>query len=234
MTVPSPLIAQTEQMIRAALAGDSSGHDWWHVDRVRRVALEIARCEGADLKVVELAALLHDIADWKFHGGDDSIGPRTARRWLESNKVAPAIVDHVGDIIATVSFKGAEVDTTMSTLEGRCVQDADRLDAMGAIGVARAFAFGGRFGRPLYDPEVVPERHRSFDEYKNSRGGTLQHFDEKLLLLKDRMQTATGRQLAIPRHAFLEQFRQQFLDEWNAFGDADQHAHPCNPGDPGV
>lgn len=217
------LVSRTEQMVRAALAGDSSGHDWPHVDRVRRIALVIAVSEGADPAIVELAALLHDIADWKFHGGDDEIGSRVARRWLETNSIPADDVNHICGIIATMSFKGAGVETTMLTLEGRCVQDADRLEAMGAIGVARAFAYGGKTGRPLYDPDVKPRQHASFDEYKSSRSASLQHFDEKLLLLKDRMQTETGRRLAEPRHQFLVDFRRQFLDEWSAF-------HSCAPG----
>lgn len=210
----SQILLKTEAFIREKLAGDSSGHDWWHIDRVRRNAVHIARDEGADLYVVELAALLHDVADWKFHGGDDSIGPRTARDWLTRHEVTPTVIDHVCEIIATVSFKGAGVATEMSTIEGKCVQDGDRLDAIGAVGIARAFAFGGHFGRAMYDPDVPPEQHQTFAAYKSKGGPTINHFYEKLLLLKDRMQTATGRRLATERHQFMEQFLDQFFGEW--------------------
>lgn len=210
----SQILSKTEAFIREKLAGDSSGHDWWHIDRVRRNALHIARDEGADLFVVELAALLHDVADWKFHGGDDSIGPQTARDWLSRHEVAGPVIDHVCEIIATVSFKGAGVATEMSTIEGKCVQDGDRLDAIGAVGIGRAFAFGGHFGRAMYDPDVPPEQHQTFAAYKSKGGPTINHFYEKLLLLKDRMQTATGRRLATERHQFMEQFLDQFFGEW--------------------
>ena len=210
----SQILSKTEAFIREKLAGDSSGHDWWHIDRVRRNALHIARDEGADLFVVELAALLHDVADWKFHGGDDSIGPQTARDWLSRHEVDGSVIDHVCEIIATVSFKGAGVATEMSTIEGKCVQDGDRLDAIGAVGIGRAFAFGGHFGRAMYDPDVPPEQHQTFAAYKSKGGPTINHFYEKLLLLKDRMQTATGRRLATERHQFMEQFLDQFFGEW--------------------
>ncbi len=209
------LLTATASHVRATLAGDSSGHDWWHIDRVRRNALHIAHDEGADLFVVELAALLHDIADWKFHGGDDTAGPRAAREWLDQHEANPVVIEHVSEIIASLSFKGAGVTTEMRTLEGRCVQDGDRLDAIGAIGIARAFAFGGHFGRAMYDPEIPPELHQSFAAYKQKGGPTVNHFYEKLLLLKDRMQTETGRRLAAERHQFMEQFLAQFYAEWN-------------------
>ena len=209
------LLQGTEKFIRETLAGDSSGHDWWHIDRVRRNALHIAASEGADVFVVELAALLHDVADWKFHGGDDTAGPRAARAWLAQNKVHEDIIEQVCEIIASLSFKGAGVPTVMMTIEGKCVQDGDRLDAIGAIGIARAFAFGGHFGRAMYDPDVAAEQHQSFADYKSKSGPTINHFYEKLLLLKDRMQTDTGRQLAAERHAFMERFLKQFFAEWN-------------------
>ena len=210
------LLQGTESFIRETLAGDSSGHDWWHIDRVRRNALHIAFSEGADLFVVELAALLHDVADWKFHGGDDTAGPRAARAWLTQNEVNTDTIDQVCEIIASLSFKGAGVPTEMKTIEGKCVQDGDRLDAIGAIGIARAFAFGGHFGRAMYDPDVSAEQHQSFAAYKSKSGPTINHFYEKLLLLKDRMQTDTGRQLAAERHLFMEGFLKQFFAEWNA------------------
>lgn len=210
------LVNDTAAFVREKLAGDSSGHDWWHIDRVRRNAFRLASAEGADPLVTELAALLHDIADWKFHGGDETAGPRAAREWLEQHAVDPQVVDQVCAIISAVSFKGAGVKTDMPTLEGRCVQDADRLDAIGAIGIARAFAFGGHFGRAIYDPEHPPELHDSFAAYKAKGGPSINHFYEKLLLLKDRMQTVSGRRMAEERHRFLETFLAQFFAEWNA------------------
>jgi uncharacterized protein len=210
----STLIARTADFIRRRLRDDASGHDWWHIDRVRQNAVFLAKAEGADVVVCELAALLHDIADWKFHGGDETAGPRAAREWLTSQSAEPRLAERVCDIIAGVSFKGAGVTTTMPTLEGKCVQDADRLDALGAIGIARAFAFGGHFGRAIYDPDHPPELHASFEAYKTKSGPTINHFYEKLLLLKDRMQTATGRRLAEERHRFLETFLRQFFAEW--------------------
>jgi uncharacterized protein len=208
------IIQKTADHVRVLLAGEGSGHDWFHVERVRCVALAIGREEGAELFVLELAALLHDLADWKFAGGDHDAGPRAARDWLTSLDVAPTLVDHICEIIAGLSFKGAGVATPMPTIEGRCVQDADRLDALGAIGIARAFAYGGHKGRPLYDPDVPPEPHQSFEAYKKNVGPTINHFYEKLLLLKDRMNTAAGQRLAAARHAFLEQFLDQFFAEW--------------------
>ena len=209
------IITATAAHVRETLSGDSSGHDWWHINRVRRNSLNIASEEGADLFITELAALLHDIADWKFHGGDDTAGPRAAHEWLVRCECDPATIDHVCEIVATLSFKGAGVATEMQTLEGRCVQDGDRLDAIGAVGIARAFAFGGHFGRAMYDPEVAPELHQSFAAYKQKGGPTINHFYEKLLLLKDRMQTATGTRLAQERHQFMETFLAQFYAEWN-------------------
>ena len=209
------ILQATASHIRSLLEGESSGHDWWHIDRVRRNALNVAREEGADLFIVELAALLHDIADWKFHGGDDTAGPRAAREWLTQRDVDSSTIDHVCEIIATISYKGAGVSTEMRTLEGKCVQDGDRLDAIGAIGIARAFAFGGHFGRAMYDPDVPPEQHQSFHAYKTKSGPTINHFYEKLLLLKDRMQTMAGRRMAAERHQFMQQFLDQFFAEWN-------------------
>src|SRR5262245_21047680 len=208
------IIQQTADHVRALLAGDGTGHDWLHIERVRRTALAIGREEGADLFVVELAARLHDVAVWKFAGGDHEAGPRQSRAWLESLGAPPVTVDHVYEIIAGLSFKGAGVPTEMPTLEGRCVQDADRLDALGAIGVARAFAYGGHKQRALYDPAIPPTPHASFAAYKSSAGPTINHFYEKLLLLKDRMNTGTGQRLAAARHQFMEDYLAQFFAEW--------------------
>lgn len=214
------IIRRTAEHVRNVLAADSSGHDWFHIERVWNMAKKLAAAEGADLYVVELAALLHDIADWKFHGGDETAGPRAADAWMESLSVAPEIREHVCDIIANLSFKGAKVSGTMATLEGQVVQDADRLDAIGAIGIARAFAYGGHAGRGLYDPAIPPVLHESFAAYKKNDGPTLNHFYEKLLLLKDRLNTSSARQVAQERHDFMQAFVDRFLSEW-AGDDAD-------------
>ena len=215
MTDSLDVVARTIAHVQQTLAGDSSGHDWWHIDRVRKNALHIAREERANLYTVELAALLHDIADWKFHGGDEKAGARVAREWLSRIEVDATTVDDVCRIIETVSYKGAGVSTEMPTLEGKCVQDADRLDAIGAIGIARAFAYGGHFGRAMHDPAISVELHDSFAAYKSNGGPTINHFYEKLLLLRDRMQTSAGKRLASERHQFMELFLDRFFDEWN-------------------
>jgi uncharacterized protein len=220
MTAPLSTCAQSDIVeaaadhIRGLLAGDSSGHDWFHIERVWKTAVTIARGEGADLFVVELAALLHDIADWKFHGGNEDAGPQAAREWMMGFGVPKPTIDHVCEIIASLSFKGAGVATPMSSLEGQCVQDADRLDAIGAVGIARAFAYGGHKGRAMYDPAVPPTPHDSFGAYKKNAGPTINHFYEKLLLLKDRMNTAAGQKLASERHEFMERYLEQFFAEW--------------------
>lgn len=209
------LVDRTAAFVRSQMEGDSSGHDWWHVWRVWQNSLFISRSENADRFVTELAALLHDIADWKFHDGDDSAGPKAARAWLSEQSIDESVIDHVCEIVATVSFKGAGVETPMATLEGKIVQDADRLEAIGAIGIARCFAFGGAKGRLMHDPEDPPELHASFEDYKKKSGPSINHFYEKLLLLKDRMNTETGRMLATQRHQVLEDFLEQFHAEWN-------------------
>jgi len=210
----SLILKRTEARIRRLLGKNAAGHDWWHIHRVRGTALAIARREGADLFIVELAALLHDIADWKFHKGDLNVGPMAAEAWLKKNRVKAEITQKVCQIIAEISFKGAGVRTAMSTREGRVVQDADRLDALGAIGIARAFAYGGAKGRVMYDPSIKPMLHKSFQAYKKARGTTVNHFYEKLLLLKDRMNTKTGRALARKRHAYMKNFLKTFYREW--------------------
>ena len=209
------IIERTAAFVRERLGTDATGHDWHHVDRVRRTALMIGAAEGADLHVVELAALLHDVADWKFHGGSDAEGPRVAREWLENQEVSAATVDQVVAIIGEVSFKGAGVKTEPTTLEGKVVQDADRLDALGAIGIARAFAYGGHKGQSLHDPAHAPTPHQSFEDYKKHSRSTINHFYEKLLLLKERLNTGTARRLAQSRHQFMEQFLAQFYREWD-------------------
>jgi len=208
------IIQQTAEYIKTRQSGEGSGHDWWHVYRVWKNAVHIAAFEQADLFVVELAALLHDIADWKFHDGNEDIGPQLAREWLEGLDVDQDVTGHVSRIIQDISFKGAGVTTNMKTIEGMIVQDADRLDAMGAIGISRAFAYGGSKGRELYNPDLVPEQHDSFEQYKNSRGTSINHFYEKLLLLKGLMNTGTAREIAGKRHKVMEGFLEEFFAEW--------------------
>lgn len=208
------MIEQTAVHVRNLMSGDSSGHDWWHIHRVWHNALYIAERESADSVVVQLAALLHDIGDWKFHEGDDTVGPRLAREWLTGLKVDEATIAHVSAIIANLSFKGAGVEAPKLSVEGQVVQDADRLDAIGAIGIARAFAYGGSKGRAMHDPDEAPTLHTSFEQYKANTGTTINHFHEKLLLLKDRLNTSTARALAEGRHAFMVAFLRQFEAEW--------------------
>ena len=211
----SALIERVAAQIRRRFVGESSGHDWYHIQRVWKLTQQIAAREGANLEIAELGALVHDIADWKFCAGDETVGPREARRLLSDEGVPGDVIEAVADIVATISFKGAGVTTAMKTLEGQCVQDADRLDAMGAIGIARCFAYGGHAGRLMHDPDEAPVLHQTAAAYKASKGASLNHFYEKLLLLKDRMNTPTGRALAEPRHRFMEDFVAQFLEEWN-------------------
>ena len=212
----SGLVARVAEHVKAKFLEESSGHDWHHINRVRKLACQIAAQEGANQEVAELAALVHDIADWKFHDGDDTVGPREAERLLEKERASQDVIAQVVEIVRTISYKGAGMATPMKSLEGRCVQDADRLDAIGAIGIARCFAYGGHAGRQMYDPDVPPVLHATAEEYKASKGHSLNHFYEKLLLLKDRMNTATGKRLAEERHRFMEEFVARFLDEWDA------------------
>lgn len=208
------IIHKTEEFIKSKLTGEASGHDLWHVYRVWKMAVQIAKLEQVDIFVVELGALLHDIADWKFNEGDEEIGPALARKWLESIAVDENIIIHVCLIIRDISFKGAGVATAMKTKEGMIVQDADRLDAMGAIGISRAFAYGGSKGREMFNPAMKPEKHDSFEQYKNSRGSTINHFYEKLLLLKGLMNTETAKKTAQNRHDVMEKFLNDFYLEW--------------------
>jgi len=208
------IIFQTSEFIKSKLIGEVSGHDWWHVYRVWKNAIQIARQEQVDMFVVELAALLHDIADWKFNDGNEDIGPQLAREWLESIAADEKVILHVCQIIQDISFKGIGVKSEMKTLEGKVVQDADRLDAIGAIGIGRAFAYGGSKGREMYNPDIKPEKHDSFEEYKNSKGTSINHFYEKLLLLKGLMNTEAGKKKAVKRHALTVDFLQEFLLEW--------------------
>lgn len=214
MNAPMTCIDLTADFVKTKLVGEGSGHDWWHTYRVWKTAQRIGRAENADLFVVELAALLHDIADWKFHDGDSTVGPEIARTWLTSLAVEKDIVEHVCRIIADISFKGAGVEEPTLRLEGKVVQDADRLDAIGAIGIARAFAYGGSKGRLIHDPAIEPTKHVTAEAYITSTGTTINHFYEKLLLLRDRMNTATGKAIAEERHRFMEEYLRRFLEEW--------------------
>lgn len=209
------IIELTEDYVKNKLQGEATGHDWWHAYRVWRNAINISKKEGGNFFVIQLAALLHDIADWKFHGGDIKAGSRVARKWLMKLKVNKKVVDEVCEIIDNISFKGAGVNSTMKSKEGMIVQDADRLDAMGAIGIARVFAFGGSNGREIYNPMIKPTRHTSFEEYKKSAGSSINHFYEKLLLLKELMNTDTARKMAGERHEYMKEFLKRFFKEWN-------------------
>ena len=201
-------------VVKDRLDGEGSGHDWWHVYRVWKMTQHIGTEEGADMFVAELAALLHDIADHKFHGGDDTVGPAVARELLLAEKVPGDVTDPVCEIVMTISFKGAGVPTEMRTLEGKIVQDADRLDAIGAIGIARAFAYGGHKNRPIHIPGERPILHQSKEAYFKNNGPSINHFYEKLLLLKDRMNTRIGKEIAEGRHRFMEEYLDRFLKEW--------------------
>jgi uncharacterized protein len=216
--------AATSELARAALrhaarelAGDSSGHDLSHVLRVFRSAQELARAEGADLEKVEIIAALHDLKDFKFTG-DTSTGPRAAHDWLLGSGSGEALAEGVANDIAGISFKGAGTPPQPLSLEGGCVQDADRLDALGAIGIARCFAYGGHVGRPLFDPAVPTVNHTTVESYLQTQGTSLNHFYEKLFLLRSRMNTASAKSIADARHEFMEKFVAQFLDEWNGQG----------------
>lgn len=209
------ILVKTRKLVKDKLEKEGSGHDWWHVYRVWQMAKRIAKEERADLLTVELAALLHDIADWKFHQGDEEIGPKTAQLWLQRQGVTKEKIDQIGQIIRTISFKGAKVKAyPMKTIEGKIVQDADRLDAMGAIGIARTFTFGGYKGRPLWDPNIRPTSHTTSQDYLKNSHNTVNHFYEKLLLLKDRMNTKSAKIIAVKRHQIMEKFLQSFYNEW--------------------
>lgn len=214
------LIKRTEEFVKRELWGAEGGHDWFHIERVYKNTLKIAQTEPVDVLIVSLAALLHDIADPKFHNGDESIGPKKAATFMHDEQVPTAIQKEVLDIIRKVSFKNSlENQNQQESLELQVVRDADRLDAIGAIGIARAFNFGGFKGRPLYDPAIPPRMELSKEEYKKANGPTVNHFYEKLLLLKDLMHTETGKRLAEQRHGFMLQFLEAFYREWDETAD---------------
>jgi len=210
------LVTRAAAAVRKAMEGEGSGHDWWHVWRVWRLAERVARTEPkADATVVALGALLHDLGDWKFHGGDEEAAPREAGRLLTRLGAPRATIERVQAVCREVSYKGAGVADRPTSLEARVVQDADRLDAIGAIGVARTFAYGGAKGRSMYEPGEKPVMHRTFAAYKKSRGHTINHFHEKLLLLRDRLHTREAKRIAKKRHAYLVTFLKTFHREWN-------------------
>ena len=209
------IIQKTSLFVKETLIDAEGGHDWWHIFRVWQLAKNIAVSENASLFVVELGALLHDIADSKFHEGNEELGPQKARKFLISLNVEDSVIAHVENIIMHISFKGGNEAQRFKSPELDIVQDADRLDALGAIGIARTFNYGGFKNRELYNPDVKPKLNMTKEEYKNSTAPTLNHFYEKLLLLKDRMNTSTGRQMAEQRHRFMETYLDEFYKEWN-------------------
>ena len=208
------IIAKTILFVKEKLNDAEGGHDWFHIERVYKNAVLISKNEVCDTIIVQLGALLHDIADSKFHDGDETIGPRVAREFLESEKVDDEVITHVVNIIENISFKGGNFEKKFSSIELAVVQDADRLDAIGAIGIARTFNYGGFKNRTLYDPEIAPNSSMTKEEYKKNDSPTINHFYEKLLLLKDKMNTATGKQIAQERHRYMEGFLAQFYAEW--------------------
>ena len=204
--------------MRQKFAAEGTGHDWFHIERVWKLAQRIGAQEKAEAGVVSLGALLHDIADHKFHDHDLEAGPAAAAEWLRRLNTPVEIIERVTRIVREVSYKGAGVATPVSSIEAAVVQDADRLDAMGAVGIARAFAYGGSKNRLLYDPAIAPMLHDDFESYSRAEGTTINHFYEKLLLLKDRMNTAAGRRIAYERHQFMLDFLRRFRAEWEGRG----------------
>ena len=206
------ILKHTENFIRELFDNEGSGHDWWHIYRVRNMALYLAEKEGGNKFIIEMAALLHDLDDWKIA---ENSGINKTKIWLQKSGFAEKEIKNILDIIEQISFKGAGIDTKAISIEAKIVQDADRLDAIGAIGIARTFAYGGSKGRLIYDPQIQPQLHKSFDAYKKSNPPTINHFHEKLLLLKDRMNTHTAKKLAKERHLFMELYLNEFFNDWN-------------------
>ncbi len=209
------VLENAENFVKQQLETAEGGHDWFHIERVYKNAILIAKEESCNMEVVQLAALLHDIADSKFHNGDETIGPKIAREFLTKEDVAEETIHHVVNIIENISFKGGNFKKDFHSKELEIVQDADRLDAIGAIGIARTFNYGGFKNRAIYHPEILPNLSMSKEEYKKSTAPTINHFYEKLLLLKDKMNTQTGKKIAQKRHDFMELYLEQFYGEWN-------------------
>ena len=210
------IIKNTISFVKKTLQNAEGGHDWWHIYRVWKLSKKIASAENADLFVVELGALLHDIADSKFHDGDEELGSMLAKDFLLSQKVELQTIQHVIKIIENISFKGGNFKKIFNSKELEIVQDADRLDAIGAIGIARTFNYGGFKNREIYNPEIKPNLNMSKEEYKKSKAPTINHFYEKLLLLKNLMNTNAGKKLAEKRHEFMKDYLSQFYNEWEA------------------
>jgi len=208
------LISKTIYFVKAKLENAEGGHDWFHIERVYRNAILISKNEVCNAVVVQLSALLHDIADSKFHDGDETIGPKIAREFLELEQVDEVTIAHVIKIIENISYKGGNFEKEFSSIELHIVQDADRLDAIGAIGIARMFNYGGFKNRTIYDPQIAPNLKMTKEEYKKNTSPTINHFYEKLFLLKDKMNTETGKEIAKERHRFMEGFLSQFYAEW--------------------
>ena len=209
------LIETTKRFVKKSLHDAEGGHDWFHTLRVFNNSLLIAKTENVNILVVSLGALLHDIADSKFHDGDETVGPRIAREFLFQYDVDSTVIEHVVNIIENISFKGGNTEQTFKSKELDVIQDADRLDAIGAIGIARCFNYGGYKNRTIFDPSILPKMNITKEEYKASTAPTINHFYEKLLLLKDRMNTKTGKQIAQERHKFMERYLDQFYAEWD-------------------
>ena len=209
-----PMLEQVIHFVKQELAHEGSGHDWWHAYRVWKLSEQLQHAEGGNKTIISVAALTHDIADPKLNDGNQEKGLNRLSTFLKGLPLNQDDREHLLQIAATLSYKGAGVVTPMATREGEIVQDADRLDAIGAIGIARTFAFGGHHNRLIYDPNHSPESHTSYETYKNSTGHTINHFYEKLLLLKDRMNTDTAKAMARERHHFMEQFLNEFYAEW--------------------
>ena len=216
MIKETPLILATKNFVRQELANAEGGHDWFHIERVYKNALLIAEEEDVNLDIIALGALLHDIADAKFHQGDETVGPKKAKQFLQQQNVEQTTIEQVIKIIEHISFKGGNFQQQFHSKELAIVQDADRLDALGAIGIARTFNYGGFKNRKLYDPAIAPRLNMTKEEYKKGDNPTINHFYEKLLLLKDRMNTQKGKQIAQERHLFMEKFLEQFYAEWDA------------------
>jgi uncharacterized protein len=208
-------LTEVECLVKSKFTDQEGSHDWFHIDRVRKNALFIQQHEGGDPLLIELAALLHDYSDHKYNGGDFEIGAQEVYQLLCNLGASEELARKVADIVSVVSYKGAGVHDQSTSLEGRIVRDADRLDAIGAIGIARAFSYGGSKQRALYDPNVAPTLHQTKEAYQQDNGHTINHFYEKLLLLKERMETPTAQNMAQVRHAFMETFLAQFMSEWN-------------------
>ena len=208
------IISNTIEFVKEKLKGDSSGHDWWHIYRVLTLSRKIQTTEGGNLFIIELASLLHDVADWKFNN-NETLGLKIVSDWMESQQIDLKTIRSVLYIIENISYKGEGEKNKMDSLEGKIVQDADRLDAIGAIGIARTFAFGGYKGNEMHNPNLEPVSGMTFDQYKKSNGTTINHFYEKLLLLKTRMNTETAKQLADSRHQYMQQYLEKFFKEWD-------------------